>query len=347
MRVYYEDTDASGIVYYANYLKFAERGRTEMMRELGFAHSRIFAETGVAFTVRRLSADYRQPARLDDALIVETRVVEVGAATLASVAWAVSVVLLRAPLQEVEPTTAQAIRLPIAAALLWVTPWARGTVGTLRASGRRARARVAVLSALTALSSVMFVASVKYAGVTVAAVLSSTAPLFAVPLGILFLKERLSAAAIAGASRRVEALVLGHADFCKDLGVRQPRATEGILLHVRCTLVLAARAAGVEAIDTIYESIGDLEGLRAEAEQAAALGFTGKLALHPGQVEPIQAAFTPTPGEVAYARRVVEGFDAAKAAGRGVFTLDGRMIDEPFVEVERRLLARARQAGVA
>jgi acyl-CoA thioester hydrolase len=82
LRVYYEDTDASGIVYYANYLKFAERGRTEMMRALGFAHSGIYEETGIAFTVRRLSADYRLPARLDDALTVATRIVEIGAATL-------------------------------------------------------------------------------------------------------------------------------------------------------------------------------------------------------------------------------------------------------------------------
>lgn len=156
-----------------------------------------------------------------------------------------------------------------------------------------------------------------------------------------------AASAVAGASGRVEALILGHADFCKDLGVRQARATEGILLHVRCALVLAARAARVEAIDTIFEALGDSEGLRAEAGQAAALGFAGKLALHPAQVEPIQAAFTPTAEEVVYARRVVEGFEAAKAAGRGVFMLDGRMIDEPFVEVERRLLARARQAGLA
>ncbi len=82
LRVYYEDTDASGIVYYANYLKFAERGRTEMMRELGFAHSAIAAELGTLFTVRRLSADYRAPARLDDRLTVATRVLEVGGATL-------------------------------------------------------------------------------------------------------------------------------------------------------------------------------------------------------------------------------------------------------------------------
>ena len=82
LRVYYEDTDAAGIVYYANYLKFAERGRTEMMRELGFAHTGIVAESGIVFTVRRLSADYRQPARLDDLLSVETRVMEIAGATL-------------------------------------------------------------------------------------------------------------------------------------------------------------------------------------------------------------------------------------------------------------------------
>src|ERR1043166_1132192 len=82
LRVYYEDTDAAGIVYYANYLKFAERGRTEMMRELGFAHSEIAKEIGTLFTVRRCSIDYRAPARLDDALTVYKRVMERGGATL-------------------------------------------------------------------------------------------------------------------------------------------------------------------------------------------------------------------------------------------------------------------------
>jgi acyl-CoA thioester hydrolase len=82
LRVYYEDTDAAGIVYYANYLKFAERGRTEMMRELGFAHSGIVAASGIIFTVRRLTADYRQPARLDDLLSVDTRIIEIAGATL-------------------------------------------------------------------------------------------------------------------------------------------------------------------------------------------------------------------------------------------------------------------------
>lgn len=82
LRVYYEDTDAGGVVYHANYLKFAERGRTEMMRALGFAHSRIAAETGILFTVRKSSADYLLPARLDDLLDIETRIVEIGGARL-------------------------------------------------------------------------------------------------------------------------------------------------------------------------------------------------------------------------------------------------------------------------
>lgn len=82
LRVYYEDTDVAGIVYYANYLKFAERGRTEMMRAIGFDHVGIQADSGTVFTVRWLSADYRVPARLDDLLSVDTRIVEAGAATM-------------------------------------------------------------------------------------------------------------------------------------------------------------------------------------------------------------------------------------------------------------------------
>jgi acyl-CoA thioester hydrolase len=82
LRVYYEDTDAGGIVYHANFLKFAERARTEMMRALGFAHSGLAAETGTVFTVRRIGADYLLPARLDDLLSIETRIIEIGGARL-------------------------------------------------------------------------------------------------------------------------------------------------------------------------------------------------------------------------------------------------------------------------
>ena len=82
MRVYYEDTDASGIVYHAAYLAFAERARTEMLRCLGLDHSTLRARFGVVFTVRRCAIDYRAPARLDDLLEVETRLVRVRGASL-------------------------------------------------------------------------------------------------------------------------------------------------------------------------------------------------------------------------------------------------------------------------
>lgn len=83
VRVYYEDTDAAGLVYYANYLKFAERARTEMLRCLGVEHERLRADTGLFFVVRRCTVDYLLPARLDDDLVVLTRLAGLGAATLA------------------------------------------------------------------------------------------------------------------------------------------------------------------------------------------------------------------------------------------------------------------------
>ena len=82
LRVYYEDTDAAGMVYHANYLKFAERGRSEMLRSLGFGHRRLGSEDGVGFAVRRCSVDYLAPARLEDALTVDTTLEGIGAATL-------------------------------------------------------------------------------------------------------------------------------------------------------------------------------------------------------------------------------------------------------------------------
>ena len=82
VRVYYEDTDCSGVVYHTSYLRFAERARTEMLRALGVAHSEMIASTGLAFAVRRLEVDYLSPARLDDTLEVLTRIRQIGGASL-------------------------------------------------------------------------------------------------------------------------------------------------------------------------------------------------------------------------------------------------------------------------
>ena len=84
IRVYYEDTDSEGIVYYANYLKFAERARTEMLRDLGFEQAVLRARHGMSFVVRRCAVDYRRPARLDDLLEVHSRILKIGGASLSA-----------------------------------------------------------------------------------------------------------------------------------------------------------------------------------------------------------------------------------------------------------------------
>jgi citrate lyase beta subunit len=156
----------------------------------------------------------------------------------------------------------------------------------------------------------------------------------------------LNAHTIATATSRLLGLMLGHVDLSRDLGISAGRAGEGILYHARCQLVLAARAAGVDVVDTVYLNIRDQEGLRAEAAQAAALGFTGKLAIHPAQVPIIHEAFTPSAERAHRAERVLEIWRQAEAEGRGVCTLDGELIEKPVVEGEQRVLERARKAGI-
>jgi drug/metabolite transporter (DMT)-like permease len=122
----------------------------------------------------------------------------VAAAGLACVAWGISPILMKAPLEEMDAAAAQGVRLPVAAALLWATPWARGSLGQLVRAGPSMINRMALLSVLTVFSSVMYVAGIKYAGVAVGSILSSVAPMFAIPLGVVFLHERLSVGAILG-----------------------------------------------------------------------------------------------------------------------------------------------------
>jgi len=155
----------------------------------------------------------------------------------------------------------------------------------------------------------------------------------------------LNAHAIATTTPRLLGLMLGHVDLSADLGIRAGRASEGIVYHARCQLVLAARAAGLDAVDTICLNIQDPDGLRAEAAQAAALGFAGKLAIHPAQLPIIHEAFTPSAERVQQAEKILEVWRAAEAEGRGVCTLDGALIERPVAEGERRILERARQAG--
>jgi citrate lyase subunit beta/citryl-CoA lyase len=142
--------------------------------------------------------------------------------------------------------------------------------------------------------------------------------------------------------RRVAAICFGAEDLSADLGI-SPRLQDGSypapVAAARATVVLAAAACGVAALDTPWPDPRDPAGLAREAAAAYADGFSGKLCIHPGQIGPVNAAFTPDAARLDWARRVLEGF--ARTPGAGVFALDGKMIDQPHLKLARRLLAAA------
>ena len=138
---------------------------------------------------------------------------------------------------------------------------------------------------------------------------------------------------------RVLRLLFGHLDFQADAGLACGPDEEE-LLPVRLQVVLAARAAGLPApVDGVTLDTRDLALAQVHAERALRGGFGGKLCIHPAQVAAVHAAFRPAPEQIGWARRVVEGF---KAAGGGVFTLDGRMVDAPVLKLAERMLQRAK-----
>ncbi|WP_135828979.1 HpcH/HpaI aldolase/citrate lyase family protein [Halorussus halobius] len=141
----------------------------------------------------------------------------------------------------------------------------------------------------------------------------------------------------------VDALAFGAEDLAADLGAtRTDEGTE--ILHAREHVVLAASAAGVDAIDTVYTDFEDADGLREATEFAIELGFDGKLAIHPSQVDPINEAFTPAPERVEWAERVLAAKREADAEDRGVFEVDGEMVDAPLIAQAERVLAYAEAA---
>jgi len=152
-------------------------------------------------------------------------------------------------------------------------------------------------------------------------------------------------ASLADGAPRVDALCFGHADFSRDMGLPTADASGGVVLHARCSLAVAAHAAGLAAVDTIFGDVRDAEGFRRDAELGRSLGFEGKLCIHPGQVALANEVHTPSGDQIDFARRVVEASKKAEAEGRGVFTVDGKMMDAPLVAAQVRVLERARRAG--
>jgi len=152
--------------------------------------------------------------------------------------------------------------------------------------------------------------------------------------------------ALAAADARIDALCFGNADFSLDMGLPEPDPATGILLHARCRLAIAAAAAKLTPIDGVCLAVKDASAFRDEANLALRLGFEGKLCIHPAQVEIANAIFTPTSAQIETALRVMEGWRAAAAEGKGVFALDGKMIDPPLVDIHQRVIDRAKLAGV-
>jgi citrate lyase subunit beta/citryl-CoA lyase len=147
------------------------------------------------------------------------------------------------------------------------------------------------------------------------------------------------------AAEATDALLLGAEDLSADVGLN--RSTEGTeILYAREHVVLAASSQDIDAIDTLYTDFEDTDGLATDTQRAIDLGFDGKMAIHPTQVSTINDAFTPDRERIEWAHEVIEAKQQAKAAGRGVFAVDGEMIDAPLVAQAEDIVQRAEAAGI-
>jgi len=164
------------------------------------------------------------------------------------------------------------------------------------------------------------------------------------PEGLLNIRE------IAGASPRIAGISWGIEDLSAAMGLPRTRDDEGryldIARHARVMCSVAAAAAGVEAIDTVYTDIADVNGLRRECREGVAMGFSGKISIHPGQIEAINAEFTPSRVDAEEAVALIAAFEENARKGAGAFAWKGQMMDMPHLTRARKIAARARAAGV-
>lgn len=159
------------------------------------------------------------------------------------------------------------------------------------------------------------------------------------PLGVMNAYE------IATASKRLVAIAIGAEDFVTNM--KTIRSPEGIeLLAARSNLLMAARAAGIYALDTVYTNIKDDEGFMDEVKLIKQLGFDGKSVIHPRQIGMVHKIYTPTEKEIRNAVRIVGAIKEAESKGSGVIALDGKMIDGPVVDRAYRVLELAKASGV-
>jgi citrate lyase subunit beta/citryl-CoA lyase len=170
------------------------------------------------------------------------------------------------------------------------------------------------------------------------------------PVGLEILIEEaaglVNVEAIATCNPRIETLIFGPGDFSASQGVRWAIAREAdypgdIWAYHRSRIAVAAKGAGIEAVDGPFANFGDADGYRREAMRAALIGFTGKWAIHPDQIAMANEVFSPTESEVKAARELVEGYAKAEAAGEGAAGVGGVMIDAATVRIMDGVLQRA------
>ena len=143
---------------------------------------------------------------------------------------------------------------------------------------------------------------------------------------------------MARASQRIVGVAFGAEDYTNDMGVIRTDFGEECY-YARSAVAVAARAARVAALDGPFVGFRDPDGLRTDAGTARQMGFTGKFAIHPAQIDIINETFSPHPDDVEYARTVVAAWEEAESAGRGSLSIDGRMVDVPVVKRAQNLLA--------
>ena len=153
-------------------------------------------------------------------------------------------------------------------------------------------------------------------------------------------KGMLRAEEIAGAHRRLTLFVMGTNDLVKDMRARHTPMRLPMITALGLGM-LAARAHGLTILDGVYNDIQDAEGFKAVCRQGVEMGFDGKTLIHPSQIEPCNEIFAPSPSELEMAGKIVTAFKAAQAEGKGVVTVEGRMIENLHVEQAERALAMA------
>lgn len=147
------------------------------------------------------------------------------------------------------------------------------------------------------------------------------------------------------ASNRNIAILLGAEDLTADLGIKRTKLGEEIF-YARAKVAAICKALKVDAIDTPFTDLNDMDGFIKDIEKAKSIGMTGKAAINPRQIDTIHAVFAPTDEEIIYAKRVMEAMEAAKEDGKGVFSLDGKMVDAPIIARAGTILSKAKLMGL-